>query len=157
MTLVASKPTVTVSSTQGAQLVLGAENKVGEMTVSADANGKISVVSTVFNLSATNVGSPVFSAGRIADGNTTISNSSVSIAGNVATATFSPSYEISAGQSKTFSLYAVVNGSAGTITPYVASSLSSSGFQWRDVIGGGTLFSGTSIINFPTNSYTTSR
>ena len=158
MTLVASKPTVTVSSTQGAQLILGAENKVGEMTVSADANGKVSVVSTVFNLSATNVTTPVFSAGRIADGNTTISGSSVSIAGSVATATFSPNYEISAGQSKTFSLYANVAGTyPGTGTSYVASSVTAAGFQWKDVIGGGTLFSGTSIINFPTNSYTTSR
>ena len=158
MTLVASKPTVTVSSVQGAQLILGAENKVGEFTVSADANGKISVATTTINLSATNVTSPVFSAGRIADGNTTISGSTTTISGTVATISFAPNYEISAGQSKTFSLYANVAGTyPGTGTSYVASSLSASGFQWRDVIGANTQFAGTNIINFPTSSYTTAR
>ena len=67
-------------------------------------------------------------------------------------------YEISAGQSKTFSLYGVVSGTAVSgITPYVASSLSGSGFKWNDVLGGGTTYTGSSILNFPTNSYTTSR
>ena len=158
MTLVASKPTVTVSGTQGGSLILGAENKVGEWTVSADANGKISVATTTVNLSAVAFTSPVFTSFRIADGNTTITTGSVATSSaTTAVVSFAPNYEISAGQSKTFSLYAVVNGSAGTITPYVASSLSSSGFQWRDVIGGGTQFAGTNIINFPTTSYTTSR
>ena len=159
MTLVASKPTVTVSSTQGGTLILGAENKVGEFTVSADANGKISVATTTVNLSAVGVTAPAFAAFRIADGNTTISNTSVATSSQTnAIVSFAPNYEISAGQSKTFSLYAVVNGTAVSgITPYVASSLSASGFQWRDVIGGGTQFAGTNIINFPTNSYTTSR
>ena len=159
MTLVASKPTVTVSSTQGGTLILGAENKVGEFTVSADANGKISVATATLNVSAINVTSGDFYAYRVADGNTTISNSSVvETSSSTAVISFAPNYEISAGQSKTFSVYAVVAGSgvSGT-TPYAASSLSASGFQWRDVIGGNTQFAGTNLINFPTNSYTTSR
>lgn len=66
--------------------------------------------------------------------------------------------EISAGQSKTFSLYGTVAGSAQSgITPYVASTLSASGFKWLDTIGGGTEFTGSSIVNFPTNSWTTAR
>ncbi len=159
MTLVASKPTVTVSSVQGGTLILGAENKIGEFTVAADANGKIAVASTTINLSAVGITSPVFNSFRIADGNTSISTGSVSSStATNAIVTFVPGYEISAGQSKTFSLYGTVSGSAVSgITPYVASSLAASGFQWKDVIGGGTLFTGTSIINFPTNSYTTSR
>jgi hypothetical protein len=159
MTLVASKPTVTVSSVQGGTLILGAENKVGEFTVSADANGKIAVGSTTINLSAIGVTGPGFASFRIADGNTTITNTTVATSSLTnAVITFDPSYEISAGQSKTFSLYAVVNGAiVSGITPYVASSLSAAGFKWIDVIGGGTVFTGTNIINFPTNSYTTSR
>ena len=159
MTLVASKPTVTVSSTQGGTLILGAENKIGEFTVSADANGKIAVASTTFNLSAVGITSPVFNSFRIADGNTTISTGSVSSStATNAIVTFVPGYEISAGQSKTFSLYGTISGTAVSgITPYVASSLSASAFRWIDVIGGGTGFTGSNIINFPTNSYTTSR
>jgi hypothetical protein len=159
MTLVASKPTVTVSSVQGGTLILGAENKVGEFTVSADANGKISVATATLNVSGINITGADFYAYRVADGNTTITNTSVSeTSSSTAVISFAPNYEISAGQSKTFSVYATVSGSgvSGT-TPYAASSLSASGFQWRDVIGGNTQFAGTNIINFPTNSYTTSR
>lgn len=159
MTLVASKPTVTVSSVQGGTLVLGAENKVGEFTVAADANGKIAVASTTFNLSGIGITSPAFASFRLADGNTTISSATVSTSTQTnAIVTFVPGYEISAGQSKTFSLYAVVNGAAQSgITPYVASSLTSSGFKWNDTIGGGTSFTGSTIVNFPTNSWTTAR
>jgi hypothetical protein len=159
MTLVASKPTVSVPTTQGGTLILGAENKVGEFTVSADANGKISVGTTTINLSAVGFGSPVFSAPRIADGNTSISNATATMStGTSVLATFAPTYEISAGQSKTFSVFVTVAGSSTVgVAPYVASSLTASGFKWRDTIGGDTQFDGLNIINFPTNSYTTSR
>jgi hypothetical protein len=158
MSLVASKPTVTVSSTQGGTLILGAENKVGEFRVAADANGKISVQSVTTNLSAISVTSPVFSAFRIADGNTTISLSSVATtSATTAVVTFTGGYEISAGQYKDFSLYAKVDGSvSGSNVPYVASSLTASGFSWTDVLGN-TTFSGEKIVNFPTTSYTTQR
>ncbi len=157
MTLVASKPTVTVSSTQGGTLILAAENKVGEFTVSAYANGKISVATTTMNLSTVGVTVPQFASTRVADGNTTISSATVT-GSSTATIVFSPAYEISAGQSKTFSVYSTVTGVAQSgITPYVASSLSASGFHWKDVIGGNTAFTGSSVINFPTNSWTTAR
>ncbi len=158
MTLVASKPTVTVSGTQGGTLVLGAENKVGEFTVVADANGKISVASSTLTLSAIGVTGVEFTSPRVADGNTTISGSAVTGSSTMAIS-FSPSaYEISAGQSKTFSVFATVAGTPQQgITPYVASTLSASGFKWKDVIGGNTLFTGSAILNFPTNSWTTAR
>ena len=74
------------------------------------------------------------------------------------TISFAPGYEISAGQSKIFSLFGVISGApAASITPYVASSLTASGFQWKDVIGANTQYAGTNIINFPTTSYTTAR
>jgi hypothetical protein len=163
MTLVASKPTVSVSSGNTNTLILGAESKVGEFTVTADANGKISIATTTMVVNAIGVTSPVFGAFRVADGNTTISGSSVATttAGSSSTnvtISFAPNYEIAAGQSKTFSVYGTVSGSAsGSQTPYVASSLTASGFQWRDVVGGNVQYAGTNIYNFPTNSYTTQR
>jgi DNA-binding protein YbaB len=158
MVLVASKPVVTTGAGNADTLVLGAENKVGEFTVSADANGKVSVATTSLSLSAIGVTGVEFTSPRIADGNTTISGSTVT-GSSTMVAVFSPAYEISAGQSKTFSVYAVVSGAAQSgITPYVTSRLTSGAtFVWRDVIGGNTELTGASIYNFPTSSFTTKR
>ncbi len=157
---VASKPTVTTGAGNVDTLVLGSENKVGEFTVTADANGKIAVGTTSVDLSAIGVTNPQFSAGRIADGNTTIANTSVT-GSSTMTVTFTTPYQISAGQSKTFSLYATVNGAAQSgITPYVASRFttgSSTAFMWYDVAGGNTSETGASIYGFPTSSFTTKR
>lgn len=157
-TLVASKPIVTVGAGNTDTLVLGAENKVGEFTVTADANGKIAVATTSIDLSAVGVTGVQFSSLRIADGNTTISNTVVT-GSSTAVVNFNTAYEISAGQPKTFSLYAVVAGTAqASITPYVTAKLTSGAtFYWKDVIGGNTVQQGALIYNFPTNSFTTKR
>jgi hypothetical protein len=162
MILVASKPTVTVSAGNTNALQLNAESKVGEFTVTADANGKISVASTTMIVTANNVTSPTYGSFRVADGNTTITGSSATSTTSSGSATvlisFAPNYEISAGQSKTFSVYGVVGGSqAASGVPHVVSSLTSAGFQWRDVVGGNVQYSGATILNFPTNSYSTTR
>jgi hypothetical protein len=158
MSLVASKPTVTVGAGNVDTLVLGAENKVGEFTVTADAQGKISIATTSLSLSAVGVTGVEFTSPRVADGNTTISTGSVA-GSSTMVITFSPRYEIAAGTSKTFSVYAVVNGTAQTgITPYVASRLTSGiTFNWRDVVGGDTAQTGSLIYNFPTSSFTSKR
>ncbi len=161
MTLVASKPTVTVGSGNVDTLILGAENKIGEFTVTADANGKIGVASSAISVASVGVNYIQISAPRIADGNSTIT-SATTVGSSTIGINFNPAYEIGAGQSKTFSLFAMVNGVAQTsITPYVTTSFSSStSFQWSDIIGGGggtTLQSGATIYNFPTSSFTTKR
>lgn len=155
---VASKPTVTMGAGNVDTLVLGAENKVAEFTVTADANGKIAVATTSIDLSAVGVTGVQFSSPRIADGNTTITGGTVT-GSSTMVITFTPAYEIAAGQSKTFSVYAVVAGTAQSgITPYVASRLTSGAtFQWLDVIGGGTVETGAAVYNFPTSSFTTKR
>ena len=158
MKLVASKPTVSVSAGNTDTLTLGSENKIGEFTVTADANGKISVSTTSIDVSAVGITGPEFTAARIADGNTTISSATVTGSSTIV-ASFTPAYEISAGQSKTFSVYAVVSGTLqASITPYVTSRFTSAAsFNWRDVIGGNTSQLGTSIYNFPTSSFSTKR
>ena len=155
MILVASKPTVTVNKGDTDTLVLGSENKIGEIVVAADANGKISITGFSATSSAIGVTSPTFTSGRVADGNTTITGSAYNAA--TGAVTFSPNYEISAGQSKTFSLFAVVGGAPQvSITPYVTTRLTSAAsFQWNDVIGGDTAQTGAAIYNFTTASYTT--
>jgi hypothetical protein len=163
MVLVASKPTVAVSAGNTDTLVLGTENKVGEFTVTADVNGKIGVASTTLTMSSVGITNVEFSAPRVADGNTTIAGSvttgSSTIAISFDTATSPSWYEIGAGQSKTFSVYATVNGAAqASITPYVTSSLGgTTNFKWVDIIGGNTQENASAIYNFPTSSFSTKR
>jgi hypothetical protein len=66
-----SKPTLTVDGVQKTGLVVNAENKVGEVTIAADANGQIRVNTITFSVVSTNLGSPTYTY-RIADGNTTV-------------------------------------------------------------------------------------
>jgi hypothetical protein len=158
MSLVASKPTVTVGAGNTDTLVLGAENKIGEFTVAADANGKIAVSSSSIAVSSVGISNLQISNARVADGNTTIANTTV-IGSSTLGILFTTPYEIAAGQSKTFSIFATVAGAAqASITPYVTSGFASStSFRWNDVIGGGTAQTGASIYNFPTSSFTTKR
>lgn len=148
--IVASKPTLTVDTVQKTGLVLGAENKIGEVTISADAAGKITLTTLTFSTSTSGITSPVFSGVRIADGNTTIAGTSCNN-GGVCTM---GGLEISAGASKTLSLYATVAGTpvASTVVS-VSASVSAAGFSWNDIVGGGSGITGANIYNFPTGSY----
>ena len=160
MTLVASKPTVSVGAGNTDTLILGVENKIGEFTVTADANGKISLGTTSLSLSSVGVTGIEASstAMRIADGSVTIPNTTASGSTTV-TVTFTTPYQIPAGTSKTFSLFGIVNGAAQTgVTPYMTSRLTSgASFVWYDNVGGVTGQNGTAIYNFPTASFTTKR
>ncbi len=152
MTLAASVPTLSVNGTQATGLIIGAENKVGEYTVTADAAGQIRVATTTFTLTSSGISTSTYSGARIADGNTTLTGSSCSVSGGTVTCSLG-NYVLSAGQSKTFSLFATVNGTAqSSVTVSVSSALSAAGFNWDDNTGGSAL-SGSSIYNFPTNSY----
>lgn len=155
MSIVGSKPTLTVNSVQQTGLVLGQENKIGEVTVSADAAGQVKLNTLTFSLSSSGVTSPVFTgtqAGnmRVADGNSTISGTTCTNAGVCTMG----GYTVSAGASKTFSLYAIVSGTptASTVVS-VSSSVTASGLSWDDSLGGGTAITGANVYNFPTNSY----
>lgn len=151
--IVASKPSLAVDSVQKTGLVLGAENKIGEVTISADAAGKITLATTTFATSTSGITGAVISAPRIADGNTTIAGTVCNVIGNNVVCTMG-GYEVSAGTSKTFSLYANVAGTpvASTVVS-VGTSLTTAGFIWNDVVGGGTAITGANIYNFPTASY----
>jgi hypothetical protein len=165
MTIVGSKPTLAVNTAQQTGLVIGAENKIGEVTVTADAAGTIGVKTITFS-----VGNSGFSTGflatapRLADGSTTITTASCAATGTslvtapttVETCTFSSDYLLTPGPSKTFSLYATVSGTttSGT-TVSVSTAATAAGFTWTDVAGGGVsgAETGAKIYNFPTGSY----
>lgn len=156
VTLVGSKPTVTTSTEKGNALMLGSENKIGEFTVSADANGKIALLYASLTVSTSEVSNFKLSSARLTDGVTTVSGSQVGISGNVITLSFGQ-YEISAGQSKTFSVHAVISGQSNGVNAPVLTSrfTSSSSFVWLDRIGGNLQLTGEKIYNFPTSSWST--
>jgi hypothetical protein len=175
-TLVGSKPTVTVATGGSSGLQLGQSNKIGEVTVAADAKGAIKVRRITFSVSgsgfSTTAGSTmsVSTSPFIAVGNTQVVGSSCSTTtATTTTATIvcdlnsSPSYAtdyaISAGQQQTFNLFVTVTGVQNTNASYasVSSSITAAGFTWDDTSnnGGSTALglTGTLIYGFPTNAY----
>ena len=159
MSLVASKPTVTVSAGGTDTLNIGALSKIGEFTVSADANGKIAVASTSITISTVGITNPELATSTLVlkDGGVNVSNVNYSTfySSTTPVISFTSPYEIQAGTSKTFSLYGTINGAAQNgIVPRANTTLGQSGFKWVDTIGGNVTYDGTAIYNFPTNSYT---
>lgn len=158
MTLVGSKPTVVTNTTQASGLILGAENKIGEVTVSADAKGNIKLNDIKFNVGSSNITTFAITSARIADGTTTISGSSCGANATATTIVFCEfgtvgntfatgttvtntesngdfdGYTIAAGTSKTFTLYGVVGGTVTTAggTTTVSTSVDAAGFNWDD-------------------------
>jgi len=183
VTLVGSKPTVTVPNSSSTGLNIGSvENKIGEITVTADAKGAIKLNDIQFSVGTSNLSALTLTAARIADGSTTITGSScgqgdatntsqtvfcefgtgtkttTTGTGNVESNTDYDGYLLAAGQSKTFSLYATVNGTlSGTNAASLSTSLVAAGFNWDDTStngASGTNLTGSLIYGFPTNSYT---
>lgn len=154
MTLVGSKPTITVGY-QGSPLVVGAENKIGEFTITADSNGKLALSQVQLNVNAVGLNA-TFSNPRLGDKVSGI-DTQVSASGSLLTFRFKSDYEIGAGQSRTFGVYATVNGTQQTasLAPSIVSSLVREGFLWRDTLGGNTQFTGSVIRDFPSNSFRT--
>jgi len=157
--LFASKPSLTVPSNINTGLNLAGENKIGEVTVAADAAGQIKVNRFVFATGSAGVTSASTTAARIADGSTTVAGSSCTYNTTTVTCVLGATpngYAIAPGSSKTFSLYTTNSGTATASVSVVAlsSSITTAGFLWDDVVGGGTDITGASIYNFPTNSYT---
>lgn len=155
MTLVASKPTITLS--QGSGSLTNGLQKIGEFTVSADANGPVSLSQVSLNIGIS--GFVNLSNLKISDDNGVTnlagSNGVPSVSnGSVADIVFSNGgYQISAGTSKTFQVWASASSTSFTPGTYVVTSLNKSGFKWIDVVGGNITYTGEKIYNFPTGSY----
>jgi hypothetical protein len=152
MSLVASKPTVTPATSNLAGLVqspAGTKSvKVGEVTVAADAAGDINVTQIKWNTGVAG-GAAIVSA-EVKEGNTAITGATCTAAG---VCTFGTPSTITAGQSKTYSLFAEVSpvtGAANTVS--VSTSVDQAGFMWTDITGNSPAQTGTAIYNFPTSN-----
>jgi hypothetical protein len=174
VTLVGSIPTVTINSGSGSSLNLSAQNKIGSVTVKADAQGAIKVRTLTFTVSNSGFsGSPTLTDTpaalfvALAGSQTQISGSSCTSGGGIATITctlgsdYASDFMIPANQQTTFDLYATVGGTAVSgAKAAISTSLTSAGFVWDDTSTNGvsgTGLTGVKIYGFPTGSYTISQ
>ena len=163
ISLVASKPTVTIAN-PGGSLVTGSV-RLARITVSADAAGPISInqipVSIQSNSAAAALTSQILSIKDV-NGNAITGATSTAIAvtaGNSGTSniTFTtPGYRIEAGQSMSFDVYGTESGALGVAgASSLVTSLGTAGsLQWTDTNGASTVggLFGTLLTNYPTNT-----
>lgn len=162
MTLVGSKPTITVSQPTATLAV--ASTPAIDVTVTADAKGDITLVSfpITVGLNGASVSTSATSNVAVYVGNDLSTNyASQNTAfsgatGGSSTITLTNSgYRISAGQSAVFHVYVtpvgVASGASGSNS--MATSLATgSGFSWTDTAGGGSATTGTSnIYGYPSS------
>ena len=169
MTLVGTLPTISVNSTAPANgLILGAQNQIGQVTVSASTSGAIRLNKMTFYLGSSGltnfvVTNPTFTFNnQPIQGVNCVTNGS-QLSGYSAVCTlgsgYATDYVLAPGSSATFGLLATVNGTPSSGGTSVSTSLASAGFLWDDTSSNGTSgvgLNGNLIYNFPTNSYTIS-
>jgi len=163
ITLVGSMPTVSVSATTSSGLILGGQNQIGQVTVTANSQGPIKIKQINFNIgnsgfsSGFGITNVTFYAGSTQiTGAPCISNGTSVVACGF-TGGYATDYTIPAGQSQIFNLFATVNGNVnvGQVAS-VSSSATPTGFIWDDTSTNGASgvgLTGSLIYGFPTNSY----
>jgi hypothetical protein len=170
LNLVASVPTVSLTSGSMGSLSAGTTQQIGQFTIAAGSGGDIQLkqipVVTAVNGTVTLGASSV----QLCDstGNCSFTGAPTAVASGSANFTFTNPVTIGAGNSVTYTVYATTggsNGSAGTsnVTFQLGSKGSTAtstttGFLWTDVAGnsyttlGNTYITGNGIYNWPTGS-----
>jgi hypothetical protein len=143
----------------GNVITLGKESKLGEFSVSADANGGINFESAkllvetsgLSGVSISSLRTATFQSVTIPELVTTIASDNKSIA-----VSFNPSRRIAPGTTETFTIYGVVSGTLTSQlgSPTLTTSFTSpQSFIWNDFIGGGARLTGEGLYSFPMNGY----
>jgi len=159
--LVASKPSLALTTTSGSGLLNG-NVKIGEFTVSADAAGDIKIEALPVTVSSST--GVAITAGtlelRDSTGNTVIVgtggvNGATGLNGS-GTFSFSSPRTITKGTSETFTVYATVSGVSGAAnTMSLTFSLGAKGsLLWTDVIGGVSSITGSQLNTYPSGTQT---
>jgi len=155
-TIVGSKPTLSISNPTSAKVGPGGVVEVAKVTVSADSAGPIKVNEIPLSMITTGNGSVSALSLKVGGSNIALSSGgAVSVGTSTATTSLviDGGYEISAGSSVTFSIYADTSLSQQNSTPDTlrTSFGASFDFVWTDVNGGAQV-TGEMIYNFPSNS-----
>ncbi|MDE2030809.1 MAG: peptidoglycan-binding protein [Patescibacteria group bacterium] len=166
MSLVATKPTVTIAAPTGAILTTGSV-ETADVTVTADAAGSITLnsIPVVATISSSGAAAYFTNAGAVTMKDSNNVNVPLTAAACPATATnltcsqtltITNGYTIAAGTSQTFKIFfPIANLSTGTLpNTYVYTSLATgTGFSWGDVSGNNPTITDTTYMNtYPTNT-----
>jgi hypothetical protein len=164
--LVASKPTITMTSSTGSGLVNG-NQQIGTFTVSADAAGDIKLQAIPITISISGAATVVAGSVELKDasGNTVIVGSSTAgVNGSAAlsgSGTFSfntSARTIAKGTSETYTVWANFTGVAGaanTMSETLGLGAKAS-FLWTDVIGNTAGITGAYLNTYPSTTQTKS-
>ena len=162
--LVASKPTVSMSASSGSGFTNG-NQQIGTVTVSADAAGDIKLVALPITISISGAATIVANTVELRDasGNTVIVGSSTAgVNGSAAlsgSGTFSfntSARTITKGTSETYTVWANFTGVAGaanTMSETFGLGAKAS-FLWNDVIGGASNVTGAYLNTYPSTTQT---
>jgi len=161
MVIVASKPTITLSSPAETIVYAGGTKTLARVTVAADAAGNVSLIDLPIKIVTTS-GSVITGLNLQVGGVTktaTFSSTTVSASANVTigitSITGTGGYEVTPGSPVVFDIVGTVALAAVTDSIQTSIASSTSGFVWKD-IGGDATTTGAFIYNFPTNSATIS-
>ncbi len=171
MTMVGSRPAVSIVSARQAGLNTSGSGSIGQVTVAADAKGNIkldriifTVAGSGFSTNPTSVtGASLVDESGVTIGTATCTPISLVVTCNFGTASTSDydGYTITAGTTKTFTLKGTLAGhtnGTGTLTVSGSILAPSTDFIWDDTstngFGGSTALTGTLIYNFPTSPFT---
>ena len=158
MTLVSTKPTVTISNPSDTTVGAGGVIEVARITVSADSAGPIKVLTLPLSMVTTGSGYFATTTNFIKVGTSNVSTTEGFTMGATSTSatgtvTLTGGYDIAAGSSVTFSVYAdatLTQGSNALDTMRTTLG-SSSLFTWTDV-NGNVSPTGAKIVNYPTTA-----
>jgi len=163
MTLVATKPTLTVAKPAGTIVAVG-NVKAIEVTVTADAKGDLRLNSLPISVG---VGGADTTVSTVADtvivtraDNSTVTTTNTAFGtnkGGASTITFTGGYIIPAGTSQTFLVYVPVTAITAGVSGSTSLSTSlgaTAGFSWTDIAGTGVTFTGTTLVYGYPNTFT---
>lgn len=159
MKLVASIPTFTLTGSNS--ILQDGEVKVGTVTISASNGGNINLNVLPLRISVSGGGlvngltADHVNVVVLKEGNTVITttdNITTDAAAHDVLVTFTNDEIVTAGNSRTFDIYAYFKTITGGDDSAQVSLTPASGLNWDDINGGAAGLSGTLLLNFPTNS-----
>lgn len=156
MTVVGSKPTLSISNPISTSVGSGGTVEIARITVSADSAGSIKINEIPLSMIVSGNGLADTLSVKVASSNVSLtSGGTISVGTTTATTSLVilGGYNISAGSSVTFSIYANTsltqqNRTSDTLRTSLGDKTF---FVWTDV-NGGTQIDGSMIYNYPTNT-----
>ncbi len=161
ISIVGTKPSLTVGALTGDSLTGLGYTRIGRVSLIADANGVLSLEELPLVLSTIGASTSYATSSnsvKVYVGSTLIATTNDEFASGTTTVAFTGNYTVSAGQTVNFDIYADVTGLGSTAgDSKISVKLGSAALLiWNDLTGDGSDLTGSYIFNYPINSATVS-